>query len=80
MHPPGPENGEARDLAGCSRLSAKQNSNDISKLRHPGVSIKEASAYFSVHEKTVSRWIKSGKLKVDRLPSGRARVILEALK
>ena len=28
MHPPGPENGEARDLAGCSRLSEKQNSND----------------------------------------------------
>jgi hypothetical protein len=32
MHPPGPENGEARDLAGCSRLSEKLNSYDAEKI------------------------------------------------
>ena len=32
MHPPGPENGEARDLAGCSRLSENFTSNDADKI------------------------------------------------
>jgi hypothetical protein len=32
MHPPGPGKGEARDLAGCSRLSEKPNSYDADKI------------------------------------------------
>lgn len=32
MHPPGPRNGEARDLAGCSRLSGKLLSNSAKKV------------------------------------------------
>lgn len=46
-------------------------------LPHPGVSIKEAAWHFLVHRKTIERWIIAGKLKVERLPSGRARIILE---
>jgi excisionase family DNA binding protein len=59
---------------------ADENKLATSNLQHPGISIKEASWHFSVHRKTVERWIKSGKLKVERLPSGRARIILEAVK
>jgi len=64
--------------AALSQAAPIQTSDATGTLRHPGVSIKEASAYFSVHEKTITRWIAAGKLKVERLPSGRARIILEA--
>ncbi|HEY0256006.1 MAG TPA: helix-turn-helix domain-containing protein [Candidatus Methylacidiphilales bacterium] len=65
--------------AALSQAAPLQTSDASGTLRHPGVSIKEASWYFSVHRKTIEKWIKSGKLKVERLPSGRARVILEEL-
>jgi excisionase family DNA binding protein len=47
-------------------------------LQQSGLTIKEAAWHFMVHRKTVARWIAAGKLKVQRLPSGRARIILEA--
>jgi excisionase family DNA binding protein len=74
MHPP------PKKEAALSHAAPNQDSNAKVTLQHPGVSIKEASSYFSVHEKTISRWIAAGKLNVHRLPSGRARIILEAAK
>jgi excisionase family DNA binding protein len=52
----------------------------IDNLQHTGLTIKEASWHFMVHRRTVERWIVAGKLKVQRLPSGRARIIVEAVK
>lgn len=63
-----------------STNGADENQVATDNLQHPGLSIKEASWYFMVHRKTVERWISTGKLKVRRLPSGRARIILEATK
>jgi excisionase family DNA binding protein len=77
MSPPKKRNPAAPDSAN----GADRNQLATAEIvQHPGVSIKEASWHFSVHRKTIERWIKSGKLKVERLPSGRARIILEAVK
>jgi excisionase family DNA binding protein len=64
---------ETEHRAGQSQLAT-------GNLQQTGLTIKEASWHFSVHRKTVERWINTGRLKVHRLPSGRARVILEAAK
>ena len=40
------------------------------------VTVKEIAEYLQVTKQTISNWINSGKLKADRLPSGRIRVLL----
>jgi len=40
------------------------------------VTIKEIAEYLQVTKQTISNWINSGKIKADRLPSGRIRVLL----
>lgn len=40
----------------------------------PFLSIPEAAAAFDVSESSVRRWVKNGRLKSSRLPSGRRRI------
>jgi excisionase family DNA binding protein len=70
---PAPPKKEAALLHAASIQTSDANGT----LQHPGVSIKEAAWHFSVHRRTVARWIREGKIKFTRLPSGRARIILE---
>ena len=59
---------------------ADENPLATGNLQQPGLTIKEASWHFSCTRKTIHSWIRTGKLRVWRLPSGRARIIVEAVK
>ena len=66
--------------AALSHATSNQDSNTAVTLQHPGITIKEYAWSVSLHPKTVAKWIRTGKLNVLRLPSGRVRIILEAIK
>ena len=46
------------------------------KLTSKYITIKQVASYLQVTKQTVSNWINKGKLKANRLPSGRIRILL----
>ena len=61
-----------------STNGADENQVATDNLQHPALTIKEYAWSVSVHPKTVERWVRTGKLGVLRLPSGRVRIVVEA--